>query len=526
MGNRHPAKKCVVCGKFFRSAKALATHRNNAGHAPVKRLIESGFITTERRMSIKKPEYTSSLVTIKQGMVLPPSFLATLVKENPTGMGIVAKTPKGLIVEKHQFKDDVEETIKDVAAIIDGTIKFDRMIAFHSFPSEYDEAELQPWTLVKSSAGKPLLCVGIEGDFPNYVDPNKEFGEAYQLLDTWLGDKVAEMYKLVGNNPTKLLEYLKGGQFTKDFSDQIGHRGSLVFVPEQGPIFSAEKNDQGVSGPWGDATFSYGYTEPVEVKKEEPKPEVAAPKEKGLKKSSFLDDDDGAKPKVEPKPTVAPPAEPAKEEPLTETKTMSPPRGFHGKQLKQWYRDTGGELPNNWRDRPDITVKASKPAPTTKKTETAVAAAMQTAEQQKADREAALMRSLPIIDGTKQKAANEFINRYLGDGSAVIKDPADARKVEEKLAKATDLIEGVTNLRDFEKFTTSFMSALVKTHPELAWLLLLQYRSAFRDLSEMGDQKVGDLTGTEAPASPASTPSPEPEKKEEKKVARGASRWS
>src|ERR1043165_8808302 len=112
MGNRHPAKKCVVCGKFFRSAKALATHRNNAGHAPVKRLIESGFITTERRMSIKKPEYTSSLVTIKQGMVLPPSFLATLVKENPTGMGIVAKTPKGLIVEKHQFKDDVEETIK------------------------------------------------------------------------------------------------------------------------------------------------------------------------------------------------------------------------------------------------------------------------------------------------------------------------------------------------------------------------------------------------------------------------------
>jgi len=482
-------------------------------------------------MSIVKPPYTSSIVQVSPKFTVPPTLLHKLVHENQSAIGVCVRTQKGIDIERHKLHGiSPEETLKLMTQIDNKTQSFSRMYSFHAFPEEYDEVEQQPFILLRDSKKNPLIAVGIEGDFPKYTDDSADgFSEPFMLLEKWLGDKVAEVYKMCGNSPQKVFDYLQTSQFAKDFEDQIGHRGGLYFMPSVGTMFCQEKNDAGIAPEWGHCSFAYGYTEPVIVAAtpvEEPKPEPA-------KRSKWADDDTPAQ---EPKPVVEPPKQPEKpaQAPVDKVaaevpvvKTMKVPPGMHGKDLKNWYRKVSGDLPKNWRERPDVEIQvqvAAQPA----KAETAVSAAMTAAEKQKKDKDI-VANTLPIVSGEQMKAATEYVKRWLGDGAAVIKDPAAAAEMEAKLPTFTDLMKGagIAKLSDFQKLTASFKFAFVKEHPELAAILLIQFSNTLRDLEEHGDKKLGELTG-DTPATPPvvepSTPSPEPVK--EKKASGGSSRWA
>lgn len=524
---KRPFKQCT-CGKWV---KNLPRHRKTMGCIPITRLQNSKFIKQRRNIVKHKPMYTSSLVQVKPGQTIPETFLHKLCTENRSAIGIVVRSDKGIDIEKHKIVDDVEETMKMMKTVQENTKKFSRMFTFHSFPDDYDEdAELQPYVLIKDSKGNPLLCVGIEGDFPKYVDTSPDgFSEAFKLVDDWLGDKVQSMFKILGNNPSKVYDWLQSEQFSKDFHDQIGHRGCLYFMPSTGNMFAQEKNDIGVDAGWGTASFAYGYTEAVAeaATPDTSAKEVVAPPPAPVRKSKWADDD-----VTLPKPEVKPPEQPVKPaetpiekvaEAIVEEKTIDPPRGLHGKPLKEWYRKTNpsGDLPSNWRDRPSITIKTAKPkaAP---KTDTAVGAALQQAEKDKANREAALVNSMPILSGDKQKAANEFIKKYIGDGSAIITDPVEAAKQEKDLPVFTQLCPQIKSVQDIERLTPGFLSAMIKQHPEATWLMILQMRSTIRDLRENGEKKLGELTGSETKEKETSTPAsatPEPTPKRANKWA-------
>lgn len=465
---------------------------------------------------MNKPLYTSSLVQVRTNEVIPETLLQKLCSENPTALGYVVREPDKLVVDKFPKLETPDKNYETLRKLLIGRKKFPAMFCFHDFPMEFDEDEIQPFVPLRDSKGSPLLAVGIEGDFPKYVDTSADgFSEAYMLMYEWLGPKIEAMYKTIGNSPQKLFEYLKSDQFRSDFAPIYGHRGVLTFMPSVGEAFVIASKDEalGVQGPWGEASNSYGYTEAVIAAATPAKVEPKAVKTT-LGASKYAVEDPATPPveqpvipKVDPAP-VTDPVKKAVEGVAPEWKDVYPPKDFHGKQLKGWYRsaDPSAELPPNWREKPPVKMRVTKhmQTPEADAPKDFVHTVGNTTIVTKGE-------TLPIIGATMQKSASDFIKKHLGDGSAVITDPLKAQEEELKLATFTQLMaaSGIKSLADIKRMRTSFLALFVKQHPEASWLLVLQLRAEVDRLEKAlaeGNKKLGELSGTvTAPESPAST---------------------
>lgn len=510
-----PQSICRMCGRTFRNSKSLQLHTVAKGHVTRTMETSSTVHRTETKMQHVKPEYSYSVALVKAGQTLPEALLSKLVAENRTVISAGIRT-KGAM-EKEIFlpmKPTVEGTLEFMKKFMNGSKDFTRLVCFHSLPAEYDEdVEIMPWAPLKDSKGNPLLYVAAEGDFPKYVDDSADhYSEGSRLLVDWLGPQIETIYtKAAGNNPARLFEYLNSDEFGKNFAEQVGHRGVLTFLPITGPGFTVAKdNELGVSGDWGTASIAYGYTESVTAAATPAKVEAPKP----VSKSKYVQDDDETI-KVDPTPPAAP-LQPGQEMVEEEIRVI-PPKGMHGKTLKTWWRKSPvGDLPTNWRDDPHpgviVKVKKAVAAAPEKKTDTAMAAAMKSAE---------IGKSMPIISGDKQKAFVEFVKKYVGDGSALITDPAVTAEQESKLAVFHELA-GWKDLSEINRYTTAFLSTWSKEHPEATWLLIIEMRSEMNRLQKVisglaeGNVKTGDLKTT------PSTPVPDtvkPEVVPEKKIA-------
>lgn len=471
-----------------------------------------------------KPLNTSSIVQVKSGEVIPPTLLRKLAEENKSAFGLVVREPDRLVVEKFHKLDDIDKQMKFLDTLMEGTKKFPRMFIFHDFAPEFDEDETMPWTVLKDSKGNPLLVVAIEGDFPKHVD--NEYSESYMLMHDWLGPKIESMFKLVGNSPAKLLEYLHSAQFENDFVQVIGHRGVIGFMPTIGDPWVMEKNEIGVVGKtpaWGSASNAYGYTESVIAAATPAKEEPAKIEGKSSRYATA----------EEPKPEVqVPKVEPTKPTPVEKVADdlqpaeidWAPPQGVHGKSLKQAYRAVNnGVLPDNWRDRPTIRIKTKTSVKDFKEMPTLTGAKDMTKSDAKPTDNKVL--TMPIISGAQQSKSIDFIKKYVGDSSAVIQDPIDAQKEEAKLAKFSQLVLKTGNLDEIDRWTTAFIFAFVKDNPETAALAIIELRAALQSKVKAvasADKKLGDLTGTEqvtekppaeTPAQPLPAPAEEPGRK-------------
>lgn len=469
-----------------------------------------------------KPLNTSSIVQVKSGEVIPPTLLRKLAEENKSAFGLVVREPDRLVVEKFHKLDDIEKQMKFLETLMEGTKKFPRMFIFHDFAPEFDEDETMPWIPLKDSKGNPLLVVAVEGDFPKHVD--NEYSESYMLMHDWLGPKIEAMFKLVGNSPAKMLEYLHSSQFESDFAQVIGHRGVIGFMPTIGDPWVMEKNEIGVVGTnpsWGSASNAYGYTESAIAAATPAKEEPATV---AGNKSKYATNE-------EPKPEVQiPKVEPAKPTPIEKVADdiqpseidWAPPKGVHGKSLKQAYRAVNnGVLPDNWRDRPTIRIKTKASVKDFKEMPTLTGAKDLKTVKEPENK----VLTMPIISGTQQAKSIDFIKKYVGDGSAVIQDPLKAQEEESKLAKFSQLVLKTGNLDEINKWTTSFLFAFVKENPETAALAIIELRAALQAKIKAvasGDKKLGDLTGTEqvtekppaeTPAQPLPAPAEEPGRK-------------
>lgn len=474
-------------------------------------------------MQTQKPEYSYSNVIVKAGHTVPEALLMKLCGENRTVIAAGIRSKKEM--EKEIFlpmAPTVDETYAFMKKFLEATKEFTRLVSFHAMPEEFDgDVEIMPWAPIKDSKGNPLLFVAIDGDFPKHIDTSADhFSESFGILREFLGPKIETIYNTAGNNPAKLFDYLKSADFGRDFAEQVGHRGVLSFLPVTGEAFAQGQNEIGVTGDWGTASSAYGYTESVtaaatpaaEVK---PKAE-AAPKKGG---SKYVTDE----PAIPAAPIQAPAVNPQEmEEVEVEHKV---PAGMHGKPLKEWYRKMTGELPSNWRDKPSVKVMSKRPKTAStamKEPDTAIASAMKMAETNAAI-------TMPIVGGDKQKAANDFVKKYVGDGSALIKDPTETAEAEAKIAKWHELA-GHKDLAEINRYTAAFISSYTKLHPEMAYLLIIEARSELNRMQKIidglvaGNSKMGDLTKTApdttpAPVSKPLTPSPEPELAPLKKVA-------
>lgn len=476
---------------------------------------------------MQKPKFTASIVTIKPNEDIPEALLLKLCSENMSALGLLIRDGNKLEYEKFSkfTKPPIDETPEALFSFLKGILRAQRkkarMLVFHALPEEFDEGEVQPYFL-RDGKNNPILAFALEGDFPGRdLDGSSEM---LGLVSEYLGPKIEEMYRFCGNQINKTVNWLKSDSFDKDLKNTFSHRAEFVFFPHDGEPFALGENEIGLVSSWGTCSNTYGYTEAVI--------EAASPEVKEPSKSKFADtSDDDVKPvkaetkvddkgihhmpepkpgvitpQVEPKPVSDPIVKVATETPEGHWET--PPATVHGKDLKKWYRtlnakngemDVGGRagaLPSDWEKRPRVFIK-------TKVVAKSLAELGQTAIGTTVSENA----NLPVISGAEQASINDYIKKYTSD--RVIDSPLELQKQESKLAVFSEL-SLKKGLSEINGWSVAFINGLCRTHPEAAWLLIVEMRRKIINLEaslSVGDKKLGELTGTQH--TPAIIPAPD-----------------
>jgi hypothetical protein len=472
-------------------------------------------------MSVVKPSHNISIVNVGRNEVIHEGLLKKLTDDFRSGVGLVVRTENKIDIEKFTKNDlgDKDKFFELMTKVQNGTKKYDATFIFHAFPEEYDEDELQPYVAVKDSKNNPILVCSLEGSFLTDVS-DEGFGEAHVLWTSYLEPHITEMYGLMGNDVSKLVAYLKGKAFENNLKNVTGHRGVFSFMPIAGEPFTVgDAKDLGGKFGFGTASQACGWTESaINAATRDPAPAAI----EAAKTSKYADEEPTTAPKKEasppsvpivpqePKPNATPLANPS---PTPESKVaaqfaeeivpMTPPAGLGGKKLKQWYRDrdpTGQKtLPTDWMNKPPIMVKVKKSVQALADIDTLNPRTVP--KDMKSENPPRV--TLPTITGEQQRNANEFIKKHLGDGSALIDNPLEHQKVEQNLAKFSELIlKG--DLDTFEKWPTGAILAFAKQNPEVAALGLIELRSdrvkrkmAMAALTKDGNKVLGELVGTE-----------------------------
>lgn len=469
---------------------------------------------------MQKPAYSMSIVTVKPNETVPDALLIKLFSENRSAMGLVVRDGTSIDVEKFTEMDSVEDEVQEMRGILNKTLPHYRQINLHALPEKFDKSEVQPWIILKDSKGQPILLVSCEGDFSKHTKEGQS--EFFTLVNDYLGPKIEGLYKMVGNDPKKLMDYLRSKEFATDLEQVYGHRGVFEFMPSEGEPFAHGKNELGLEATWGRASNVYGYTETViEAGTAEVKPEEKP------KRSKYASDEPA--PRVEPV-AIPPKADPPKDKPIEKVATELPkkirqdiPRNLHGKRKKSYIRDlylkhTGTEiLPDNW---DAMTYVELEMQTTVKSLADLDKTAVGNVKDMKGD--APVLKSnvsenmpVPVISGAEQAAVNAFIKKYLDGNSNRVENPLEIQKIEAKLPVFTEVAGQAEGLDFFDSVRSDILKNLVEERPQSAWLLILEYRADRRKrkaLMLQGDKKLSDLAGTDAPLEPGKTApvSPEP----------------
>lgn len=455
---------------------------------------------------MQKPAYSMSIVTVKPNETVPDALLIKLFSENRSAVGLVVRNGTVIDVEKFTEMDSVEDEVKEYRGILEKTKAYYRQICLSALPAGFDASEVQPWVILKDSKGLPILTVSCEGDFSKHTKEGQS--EFFTLVNDYLGPKIEGLYKMVGNDPKKLMDYLRSKEFATDLEQVYGHRGVFEFMPAEGEPFAHGTNELGVEAAWGRASNVYGYTEAIqEAGTAEVKPATEAPK-----RSKYADD---PAPKVEPVATP-PKADPPKD-PIEKVAAELPkkfrqdiPRNLHGKRKKSFIRDlyvqhTGKEeLPPNWDDMTFVefemqtTVNSladlGKTALAPKDMKGAAPTPLKSNISENAP--------VPVISGAEQAAVTAFIKKYLDGNSNRVENPLEIQKMEAKLPVFTEVAGQADGLDFFDGVRSDILKNLVEERPQSAWLLILEYRADRRKrkaLMLQGDKKLSDLAGTEVP---------------------------
>lgn len=460
---------------------------------------------------MQKPDYTMSIVQVFPGDTIPAGLLLKLHSENQSAMGLVVRDGNVLNIEKFDEMDSVEDEVKETAKILENTKKHHRMLCFSSFLAKFDTAEVQPWTVLKDSKGNALLVVACEGDFPGRsVDGHSEF---YSLMHEYLGPKIEGLYKLLGNDMKKLIPYLQTAEFRADLDNVFAHRAVFEFLPNEGDPFTYGKNAIGGEFKWGRASNIYGYSESAQ---EAATPATAEPEKKRSKYANDTPDTalpDGVHrvPDKAPAPVTDPPKADPKPDPIATAAAaavkghhVTIPSNLHGKRKKAFIRNLlNDDLPPDWDNMTKVWVEHQG-------TVNSLADLSKTAVAP-IDMKGDAPKPVPVISGKEQAEVVGWIKKFLDGQSNRIDNPLEIQKIESKLPVFTELAALPTGLDDVDSWSASIMAAFIKSHPDSAWLLMLEYRQDRRkrkQLQLLGEKKLSELTGTEVPTKDSGTTAP------------------
>lgn len=188
----------------------------------------------------------------------PEAYLRKVLKEFPSCGGYAVQTiEKGapLLVSDRM---DTGAELEAVQALLKGYASSRVLLTFSKL-DKVDETNLQPYDFSMPGDVTPLMCFGIEGEFPTLV-------EAGISQETNFAKKVIipnfnKFLKLSEGDLAKFIAEIKDPTFIDSLMARIGDRGVFCFLPPAGDAIWLGKNKLGSTYPWGQVSMFLDYVE-------------------------------------------------------------------------------------------------------------------------------------------------------------------------------------------------------------------------------------------------------------------------
>ncbi len=189
---------------------------------------------------------------------VPEAYLRKVLKDFSSCGGYAVQTIEQGAPLLVSDRMDTGAELEAVQALLKGYASSRVLLTFSKL-EKVEEGSLQPFDFLMPGDVTPLMCFGIEGEFPSLV-------EAGTIQEVNFAKKVIipnfnKFLKLSEGDLAKFIAEIKDPTFVDSLMARIGDRGVFCFLPPTGDAIWLGKNKLGSTYPWGQVSMFLDYVE-------------------------------------------------------------------------------------------------------------------------------------------------------------------------------------------------------------------------------------------------------------------------
>lgn len=189
---------------------------------------------------------------------VPEGFLRKVLKEYPSCGGYAVQTIEKGAPMLVSDRMDTGAELEAVQALLKGYASARVLLTFSKL-EKVQEDFLQPFDFAMPGDVTPLMCFGIEGDFPTMTEAG--ITEEANFSKKVVIPNFNKFLKLSEGDLAKFIAEIRDATFVDSLMARIGDRGVFCFLPPTGDTIWLGKNKLGSSYPWGQVSNTLGYVE-------------------------------------------------------------------------------------------------------------------------------------------------------------------------------------------------------------------------------------------------------------------------
>lgn len=317
---------------------------------------------------------SGAIVIVNPGQVMAEAYKKDLLECYNSGGSMTGVSPKKELETEALKGNELSSAIEGA----DKTFK-DRFRCYYVTDEHKEEDERQPFPVIVTEAGKPIVYAVIEGVFEKYSTDEATMGPEATFFEEWLANKVQATWTSCAGDVKKLFQLLDTNKFKSEAKEEMGSRGVVVLISTtEAPLWISKGNSE-ESGKftWGEVSNKLTYEEPKAKEPDKPaKIDLSAMTYKERKQ--FLKDNPNfnaeaaaAAPTPDVKPAPAKPSVPTvvpdgvELEKATETGSIGIKKGrrylfppnMNDEEAKKWYsKHAGSSKDYDWKSRVGIPI--------------------------------------------------------------------------------------------------------------------------------------------------------------------------
>lgn len=305
------------------------------------------------------------VLVANKGQVIPPVLSEKVVTDLDSSMGVAYIDPEGKL---YAGSESAGLTLADFQGHQEDFAESVRVYYFSERDSPATEPDLQPFIALQE--GEKILAVVFMAeafDVPN----DGQFSEAYVLNETYLKEKLIDLWEICGKDVGKLHLRMQRDSFKNEMEMLCKpFKSTILFLLSNGETLKFTKGETASEAPWGFTSSTMGLKEGI-FPASEAKEEVVVPAKRvigAMQKTAVAATSVPSSPpkvtKVGETTVIHAAASPAPAPSKTDTAVMAgqkeqvwavPKKSMAQRKDHDWYyKHNKGVVPTNLADRPPI----------------------------------------------------------------------------------------------------------------------------------------------------------------------------